>query len=89
MKFFVWLICSFNVYQGMYFFLNAIHVLDSSKYSKTATIVFAILFLGMGFGGFYLALGKNNYKAALFTGLGVWVLGLVFLLINMLFSDYK
>jgi hypothetical protein len=89
MKILFWIICAFNIYQGLYFFLNAIHLLDSSKYSQKATAVFAILFLGMAAGGIYLALGKNNYRSALLLGFGPWVLGFMFLLFNMLFYDYK
>jgi hypothetical protein len=89
MKILFWLLCAFNIYQGLYFFLNVVHLLDSSKYSAKATFVFALLFLAMSAGGIYYALGKNNYRMALLLGLGPWVLGLVFLLFNMLFSDYK
>jgi hypothetical protein len=89
MKIFFWVLCAFNIYQGLYFFLNVVNLLDSSKYSAKATVVFALLFLAMGAGGIYYALGKNNYRMALLLGLGPWVLGLVFLLFNMLFSDYK
>jgi hypothetical protein len=89
MKILFWIICAFNIYQGLYFLLNAVHLLGSSKYSQKATVVFAILFLGMAACGIYFVLGKNNYRTALFFGLGPWILGFVFLLFNMLFSDYK
>jgi hypothetical protein len=52
MKYIVWIISAINVYLGLRNFLNVIHVLQTSKYSRTATAVFAILFLGMGIGGF-------------------------------------
>ena len=89
MKYFVWIISSINVYLGFINFLNVIHVLQSSKYSKTATVVFAILFLGMGIIGFYISIVQHNYKLALLIGFGPWVLALLFLLFNMLTSDYK
>ncbi len=89
MKFIVWIIIAINIYLGFDAFLNVIGVLQSSKYSRTATIVFALLFLGMGLYGLYLAFIKQNYKGALWLGIGPWLLALIFLLINMLISDYK
>jgi hypothetical protein len=89
MKFFVWIIIAINIYFGLDAFLSAIGVLQSSKYSRTATIVFALLFLGMGIGGLYVALVKHNFKTALWLGIGPWILALIFLLINMMTADYK
>ncbi|MBS1598169.1 MAG: hypothetical protein JST75_08075 [Bacteroidetes bacterium] len=89
MKFIVLLISTLNAYLGLRFFLNVIDILQTTKYSKTATAVFAILFLGMGIAGFYFSLSKNEQKIGLLIGIGPWVLALIFLLINMLTSDYK
>jgi len=89
MKFIVWIFSAFNIYQGMYFLLNVFNILKSSKYSQTATVVFAILFLGMGLAGFYLSIFKGQNKLALLTCAGPWLLALVFLLFNMLTGDYK
>ena len=89
MKYFIWIISLINIYLGLRNFLNVIHVLNSSKYSKTSTAVFAVLFLGMGIAGLYIYLAKNNPKLALLIGIGPWVLALLFLLFNMLTEDYK
>jgi hypothetical protein len=89
MKILFWIISVFNIYQGLYFFLNAVHLLGSSKYSQKATVIFAILFLVMAAGGIYFVLRRNNYRTALLLSLGPWILGFIFLLFNMLFSDYK
>jgi len=89
MKFLVWMIIAINIYFGFDAFLNAVGVLQSSKYSRTATIVFALLFLGMGLGGLYFAFMKHNYRIALWLGIGPWLLALIFLLINMMTADYK
>lgn len=56
MKYLVWLISSVNVYFGLRCFLNAIHVLKTSKYSQGTTVLFAVLFLGLGAAGFYFTL---------------------------------
>ena len=78
-----------NIYIGMRFFLNVIHVLDTSKYSKSATLIYAILFLGLGILGLYFAIIKSNTKLGLWIGVGPWVCGLIVLLITMLTSPYK
>lgn len=89
MKYFIWLISSVNIYFGFINLLNALNILQSSKYSKTATIVFALLFLTMGIGAFYLSIIKNNQKLGLLLSFGPWVLAILFMFIVMLTSDYK
>lgn len=89
MKYFAWIIAAINIYLGLRAFLNVVHVLHTSKYSPTATTIFAILFLGMGIGGFYFSILKSDYKIALLLGIGPWVLALIFLLFNMITGDYK
>jgi hypothetical protein len=89
MKFVIWILSVINIYLGSRNFLNVIHVLQDSKYSQSATTVFAILFLGMGIAGLYFSLVKNNYKLALIVEVGPWILALLFLVFNMMTSDYK
>lgn len=88
-KIIISLISGVNVYIGLRFFLNVIRVLDTSKYSKTATAIYAILFLGMGALGLYFSFIKSDKKMALWIGIGPWLFILVFLFIAMLTSDYK
>ncbi|MEP7371779.1 MAG: hypothetical protein ABI675_00235 [Chitinophagaceae bacterium] len=83
------LIAFINSYIGLRFFLNVIHVLQTSKYSKTATAIFAILFLSMGLVGLYFSFIKSDNKMAFWIGIGPWALALVVLLFNMLTGDYK
>jgi hypothetical protein len=64
-------------------------VLQTSKYSQTATASFALLFLLMGLGGIYFSFIKSNDKMALLISLGPWILSLLFIFITMLTSDYK
>ncbi|MEP7254951.1 MAG: hypothetical protein ABI666_04195 [Ferruginibacter sp.] len=89
MKYIVWILLSVNLYLGLRSFLNAVHVLHTSKYSQTATVLFAILFLAMGSAGVYLSLAKDNTKLALLVSIGPWVIALLFLLFNMMTQDYK
>jgi hypothetical protein len=89
MNYFTWFISSINLYMGLRYFLNAIHVLHTSKYSQRATVLFAILFTGMGVGGLYFSLVEKNNTVSLLLGMGPWILALLILLFNMLTSDYK
>ena len=89
MKFLVWLICALNVYLGLRCFLNAIHVLHTSKYSQTTTVIFAVLFLGLGAAGLYFSIFKPNMKLALLIAFGPWVLALAILFLSMLTGRYQ
>ena len=84
MKYLVWLISAVNVFFGLRCFLNAIHVLQTSKYSQSTTVVFAILFLGLGAAAFYFTIARNDPKLGLLIALGPWVLAVVILLIAMI-----
>ncbi len=84
MKYLVWLISSVNVYFGLRCFLNAIHVLQTSKYSQGTTVLFAILFLGLGAAGFFFTLARNDPKLGLLIAFGPWVLAVVILFIAMI-----
>lgn len=85
----VWLISTLNVYIGLRCFLNAIHVLHTTKYSQTATAIFAVLFLGMGAAGFYFALVRHDTRLGLLVGVGPWVVALLILLVTMATSSYQ
>ena len=89
MKLLVWLICALNVYLGLRCFLKAIHVLHTSKYSQTTTVIFAALFLGLGAAGFYFSIYKPNMKLALLIAFGPWALALVVLFMSMVTGKYQ
>lgn len=89
MKFLVWLISAVNVYFGLRCFLNAIHVLHTSKYSQTTTVIFAILFLGLGAAGFYVSIARHEPKLALLICFGPWLLAAVVMFLTMIFSNHQ
>jgi hypothetical protein len=89
MKYIVWLLSSINIYFGATCLLNVLHILNDSKYSQGATVVFAIVFLCMGVGGFYYSIHNHQYKIAMLISIGPWIISLLFLLINMLFGNYQ
>lgn len=89
MKFLAWILIIVNAWFGVRAFLNAIHVLQTSKYSQTATVVFALLFISMTAAGIYFLLVKQDTRLAMWIGTGPWALALLFLLFNMFTQDYR
>ena len=89
MKWLAWLFTLSNIYFGIYFLLNALHILGSSKYSQAATIVFAVLFTVMSAASVYYIIALHNYKLAVVIGAGPWILSLLLLLFNMITGDYR
>jgi hypothetical protein len=88
MKYCVWLISAINLFFGLRCFLNAIHVLHTSKYSQATTVIFAVLFLSLGATGLYCSIGRGDQKLALLIAFGPWVLALVVFFISMATSKY-
>jgi hypothetical protein len=89
MKYLAWILFLVNAYFGVYYFLNAIYVLQSSKYSQASNIMFATLFLILSAVAFYFSFKKKKYKAAFLAGLAPWLIGFIILFITMLTADYK
>jgi hypothetical protein len=89
MKYLAIIIALLNLYIGLRFLLNAVNILQTSKYSKRSTIIFALLFLGLGGIGVYYSFFAVNYTAASIVGAGPWAIGLFILLINLISEDYK
>jgi hypothetical protein len=89
MKYLAIIIALLNLYIGLRFLLNAVNILQTSKYSKRSTIMFALLFLGLGGIGIYYSFFAVNYTAASIVGAGPWAIGLFILLINLISEDYK
>ncbi|MBP9193480.1 MAG: hypothetical protein KBF57_02260 [Saprospiraceae bacterium] len=88
-KILAWIFIFFNIYMGGNFFLNAIGILQDSKYSVGATRLYAVLLLAMAGASVYLMLAKSNAKMALWIGAGAWVLIFFILLANMIFGKYN
>ena len=89
MKFIVWLISAVNLYFGLRCLLNAVGILQTSKYSQATTVIFAVLFLGLGAAGFYFSITKNNPKLGLLIAFGPWVLAALVLFITMVTSKQQ
>lgn len=88
-KIFAWIFIAFNAYMGGDFLLNALGILQTSKYSPGATWLYAVVLLVMCGLGIYYGLVKSDYKMALWIGAGAWVLIFISLLANMIFGKYN
>jgi hypothetical protein len=78
-----------DAYLGIRFLLNSLNILQTTKYSKGATLLYGILFTGLAIAGVYFLFFRNQQRWALWIGLGPWLLLLVIQLAVMLFSDYN
>lgn len=88
-KILAWIFIFFNLYMGGNFLLNAIGILQDSKYSVGATRVYAVVLLAMAGFSLYYLLARSNAKLALWIGAGAWVLIFISLLANMIFGKYN
>jgi len=89
MPYFVYLFSGINLYVGARFVLNAVGVLQTSKYSNTANVFMGLILLAAGVGAFYLSIVLKKNAWATWTNAAPWIVTLVLLLINMLTGDYK
>ena len=89
MKVFVWLLSVVNLYFGLRNLLNAVGVLQTSKYAQGTNVLFAILFLALGAAGFYVTIARHNPKLGLLIALGPWVLAVVVLFIQMITANHQ
>lgn len=71
-KILAWIFIFFNVYMGGNFFLNAIGILQDSKYGIITRT--SIADLAMAGASVYFMFVKSNAKMALWIGAGAWVL---------------
>ena len=84
----VWLFAALDLYFGARCFLNVIGVLQTSKYSQASTVIFAVLFLGLGLLSLYFLHGRHHPRIALLLALVPWVLAFVILFVTMVTSRY-
>lgn len=82
-------ILGFDAYIGLRFLLNVFHILQTSKYSKTATLIYAIIFLLLALAGFYFLFAGNNMNLSFWISIAPWILIFVFQFLNMITGDYK
>jgi len=89
MKIFALLFLIIDGYIGIRFILNGLHLLQTSKYTKEATLLYAVIFTSLSLVGIYFLFFKNNLKVGFLISVLPWVLILIILLLNMIFGDYR
>ena len=80
---FTWFVSATNLYFGLRCALNAIGVLQTSKYSEGTTVAFAFIFLGLGAAGIYATWVKKDPRTGFIVAFGPWVLAVVILFLSM------
>ncbi|MEZ5067998.1 MAG: hypothetical protein R2847_05675 [Bacteroidia bacterium] len=77
---------SLDAYLGIRFFLNVIGLLQTSKYSQGATLLYAIIFLSLAAVGIYFCFSAATSNSP--CGLALpWLLLFIIQLLSMIFSD--
>jgi hypothetical protein len=78
-----------DAYMGVRFLLNVLNILQTSKYSPTATFIYAVIFIGLASFGFYTLFVQHNLKLSLWISVAPWAFILLFIFLNLIFGDYK
>ena len=89
MRYVVYLFSAINLYAGTRFLLNALGILQTSKYGQGSNVFFAITLTTAGIVAFYFSIARQNHSLALLIDAGPWLLTLILLVANMIFGDYK
>lgn len=88
-KFLIWAIIALDASFGFWWILNALNILQSSKYSNYANTIFATLFCGVAIAGVYfLEIKKNNSLSFLIVS-APWTIGFLILMASLIFGNYK
>jgi hypothetical protein len=89
MRYVVYIFSAINLYAGARFLLNALVILQTSKYGQGSNVFFAITLTTAGVVAFYVSIARQNHSLALLIDASRWILTLLLLVANMIFGDYK
>lgn len=89
MRYFVYLFSAINLYAGTRFLLNALGILQTSKYSHGSNIFFGSVPFAAALVAFYFLFTGKQVSTALWIDIAPWAFTLVLLVGNMLLGDYK
>lgn len=89
MKYLVYIFSAVNLHSGSRFLLNALGILQTSKYAQGSNVFFAITLTAAGIIALYFSIAKQNHSLALLIDAGPWILTLILLLANLIFGDHK
>ena len=74
---------------GVRFLLNVLHVLQTSKYSKAATFLYAIIFLSLAIVGLYALFISKKLNLSLWISIAPWAIIITLLFLNLILGDTK
>ena len=86
MKILVGLVAAANFIFGIYVLLNALGILQDSKYALSTNWIVAILFTGLAAFGTY-ALVTGYAKLALWSNLAPWLIGIFAVFLALVLSN--
>ena len=78
-----------NLYAGARFLLNALGILQTSKYGQGSNVFFATTLISAAVLAFYFSIAKQNHSPALLIDASPWILTLLLLVANLIFGDHK
>jgi hypothetical protein len=77
-----------DLYIGTRFLLNIVGILDTSKYGRAATALYAVLFLALGLTGGYYLFFTPQLNLAVWLSLAPWAIMLIVMFLVMATSRY-
>ena len=89
MRYVVYIFSAINLYAGVRFLLNALGVLQTSKYGQGSNVFFAITLTTAGVVALYISIARQNHSLALLIDATPWILTLILLVANLIFGDHK
>ena len=89
MRFVVYVFSVINLYAGTRFLLNALGILQTSKYGQGSNIFFAITLTTAGVVALYFSIARQSHSLALLIDASPWLLTLILLIANLIFGDHK
>lgn len=87
MRIVVSLLAAWNLWFGLRAALNVLGVLQTSKYGLATTVLAALLGLGLGGYGAWLAWEGRDLRQGLVLGLAPWGVGIVIVFISLVLGD--
>lgn len=89
MKYVVYIFSAINLYAGARFLLNALGILQTSKYGQGSNVFFAVTLTTAGIVAFYFSIARQNHSLALLMDASPWIITLLLLVSNLIFGDHK
>ena len=89
MRYVVYIFSVINLYAGARFLLNALGILQTSKYGQGANVFFATTLITAGVLALYLSIARQSHSLAFLVDASPWIITLLLLVANLIFGDHK